>query len=471
MSPARDQPWSLSATELGRAYRAGSATPEDALDAVLARIARHNPQLNAIVTMDETGARAAARASGERFRNNTPLGPLDGVPITVKDNIAVGGLRATWGSRLFADFVPKIDELPVARLRAAGAVILGKTNTPEFAMVGHTDNLVFGLTRNPWDLSRTVGGSSGGAVAAVAAGFGPLAIGTDGGGSIRRPASHAGLVGFKPSLGRVPRADGLPAIFLDYEVVGPIARSVEDIVLAMQVMSPPHPRDAASSAFANRPFEVPTQAPRCRILHVRTFGDAPVEPEITQRVDAAADALRTLGHTVDTAPAFDIANEVNLRWMTLSQAGLAHMLEGHHGWRELLDTAALANAEAGRALTATALFDLLRQVDEMKTRLGELFVEYDLLLTPATAALPWPADQTYPAHIDGREVGPRGHAVFTGFANAAGLPAIVLPCAPSASGLPNGLHLIGRWGADGALCAVANAFERSRPWCDSWPTL
>ncbi len=463
--------WQLCAVDLGRAFRAGRFTPDDALDAVLARIAAVNPRLNAIVTLDEAGARAAARASTARFVSGAPLGPLDGVPLTVKDNIAVAGMRATWGSRLFADHVPAMDELPIARLRAAGAVILGKTNTPEFAMVGHTDNLVFGLTRNPWDTTRSAGGSSGGAVAAVAAGCGPLAIGTDGGGSIRRPASHTGLVGLKPSRGRVPRADGLPAIFLDYEVAGPMARTVEDVVLAMQVMSPLHPRDAASAAFAHLPFEVPAVAPRCRILHIDTFGDAPVDPEITQRTREAADALRALGHSVSTAARFDIPNEVNARWMSLSQAGLAEMLEHKAGWRDLLTPTAIANAEAGRALPATALFDLLRLVDDMKSRLGEVFADYDMLLTPAAAALPWPADQTHPTRIDGREVGPRGHALFTGFVNAAGLPAIVLPCRPADSGLPNGLQLIGRWAADGALCAVAQEYEQARPWRDLWPAL
>jgi aspartyl-tRNA(Asn)/glutamyl-tRNA(Gln) amidotransferase subunit A len=471
LSASPEDLWKLSAADLGRAYRAGSCTPEDALDAILARIAAHNPRLNAIVTLDEPGARIAARASTARIARGVPLGPLDGVPLTVKDNIAVAGLTATWGSRLFANFVPEVDELPIARLRAAGAVILGKTNTPEFAMQGHTDNLLFGVTRNPWDDSRSAGGSSGGAVAAVAAGFGPLAIGTDGGGSIRRPSSHNGLVGFKPSLGRVPRADGLPAIFLDYEVVGPMARTVEDAVLAMQVLCPPHPRDAASRAFTHLPFAVPAQAPRCRILQISTFGNAPVDPEITLRMQEAAQALRALGHGVDSAPHFDIVDAVNARWMSLSQAGLAHMLEAHAGWRELLTAAAIANADAGRALPATALFDLLRLVDQMKSRLDVLFTDYDLLLTPAAAALPWPIDQTHPAHIAGRAVGPRGHAVFTGFVNAAGLPAIALPCAPSAAGLPNGLQLVGRWGADGALCAVAQAYEAARPWRDAWPVI
>ena len=269
--------WRLSATDLVAGYRAGLFDPVAAIESVLERVATCNTDLNAIVSLDPEGAREAARASRERYRNNQSRGPLDGVPITVKDNITVAGLRCTWGSRLFAEQVCTRDELPIARLRAGGAVILGKTNTPEFAMVGHTDNQVFGATRNPWHKALTVGGSSGGAVAAVAAGMAPIAIGTDGGGSIRRPASHTGLVGFKPSRGRVPRADGLPAIFLDYEVIGPIARTVDDAISVMQIISTSDPRDAASSTFVDRPFGVPQHLPKLRILHVPQFGDAPVD--------------------------------------------------------------------------------------------------------------------------------------------------------------------------------------------------
>src|ERR1700682_968291 len=187
--------WALTAADLTAAYATGAATPEDALESVLGRIEALNPDLNPVVTSDLVGARAAAAAAGARWRGGQALGPLDGIPLTVKDNLFVGGLRATWGSALFADFIAPQDDLPVARLRAAGAVIVGQNNTPGLSLSGATDNLVFGSTGNPWAPALSPGGSSGGAVAAVASGMAPLALATDAGGSIRRPARHAGGTG------------------------------------------------------------------------------------------------------------------------------------------------------------------------------------------------------------------------------------------------------------------------------------
>jgi len=463
--------WRASATELGAAYGRGELSPVEVLDVLLARIAELNPRLNAVVTLDERGARAAAQASERRWREGKPLGPLDGVPLTVKDNIPVAGLRTTWGSRLYADFVPARDELPIARLRAAGVVILGKTNVPEFTLQGFTDNPLFGTTRNPWDLALTPGGSSGGAVAAVAAGLGPLAIGTDGGGSIRRPASHAGLVGLKPSAGRVTRCDGLPAILLEFEVIGPMARTVGDAVLAMRAITTPDPRDPASMTFAGRPFEVPARLPSRRILYAPRFGDAPVDPEVASSVAAAARVFERLGHRVEEAASFDLADEVNDAWPVIGQAGLAWLLAQHPGWQGKLGPALAAMGTAGAAAPATRFFGALERVNAMRARLATLFTDYDLLLTPCAAALPWSAAEPQPPTIAGRAVGPRGPAVFTGFVNAAGLPGISLPCTPSSRGLPIGLQLVAPPGEDGVLLAIALEFERVAPWADRWPAL
>lgn len=465
-----DLSWQLSATGLAAAYRRGETTPTEQLARTLARIERINPQLNALVTPDPS-AREQAAASTARLRADRPRSALEGVPVTIKDNMLAAGLRATWGSRLFADFVPAHDELPVARLRAAGAVILGKTNVPEFTLQGYTDNPVFGVTRNPWNTALSPGGSSGGAVAGVAAGLGPLAIGTDGGGSIRRPASHAGLVGLKPSRGRVPRAQGFPAILLDFEVAGPMARTVGDLVEVMRVLSEPHPGDPASNVFLGRPFDVPAQLPPQRILYVPSFDAAPVDPEIAKSVAAAARVLEQLGHHVVETARFDIAAPVNEVWPAFAQVGLAWMLARHPRWRDKVSDALAAMADAGAAQSATAYYEALDRVQTMRARLEALLADYAMILTPTAAALPWPAAETHPPRIAGQAVGPRGVAVFTGFVNAAGLPAISVPCAPSAQGLPIGLQLIGRHGDDGLLCAVAAQFEQAQPWAHRWPAL
>lgn len=455
----------LPARTLAGLFARRALSPVEALDAILARIAALNPRLNAIIALDEAGARAAARASEARWRAGTPLSPLDGVPLTVKDNIAVAGLPCTWGSPLFRDHVPERDELPVARARAGGLVILGKTNVPEFTLQGYTDNALFGPTRNPWDPALTPGGSSGGAVAAVAAGLGPLALGTDGGGSIRRPASHTGLLGLKPGPGRVPRCDGLPAILLDLEQIGPIARTTGDLVALFALLSPPDPRDPAARLMP--PLAVPAVPPRQRILFVPRFGANPVDPEVATSVAIAAARLGALGHAVEEGEAPFTTDELAALFGPVSQAGLAWLLAERGG--EPAAPTLREMAAAGRALSPQAVFAALDGIAAFRRRMAAFFQGWDLILTPAAAALPWPAGQVAPPVIDGEPVGPRGHAVFTNFANLAGLPGIALPCQPAESGLPIGFQLVGPAGSDGLLCALAAAWEAAQPWADRWP--
>lgn len=447
--------WQLSAAELVAGYRSGAFTPLQALEHCLARTAEVNPALNAVVALDAEGARRAAEASTARWAGGRALGALDGVPATIKDNMHARGLPTAWGSRTLAGRVAERDELPVARLRKAGAVIFGKTNVPEFTMQGYTDNPVFGATGNPWNPALTPGGSSGGAVALVAAGGCPVALGTDGGGSIRRPASHANLVGFKPGRGRVPRGGGLPPIFLDFEVAGPLTRTVDDAAAVLQAIG----RGFASQAAAPS-----------RILYIPRFADHPVDARIAALTDAAARRLADLGHRVETAGRTDLFEAVNTRWPLLSQVGLAWLAEhaGEFGAPAVafdparFGSAMQASVESGRAASARMLFELLYEVERLRGALAALFERADFLLTPAAAALPWPRQQTHPPRIDGREVGPRGHALFTAFANAAGLPAVALPCG-FADGLPVGLQLVAPEGCDNELLALAKQFEAAAP--------
>ncbi len=458
--------WALPAIELAARFARGETTPLEVLAAVLARMDRVNPLLNAVIARDDEAARAMAAASTARWAAGAPLSRLDGVPFTVKDNIPAAGLPTSWGSAAFRPLAPEGDELPVARLRAAGAVLLGKTNVPEFTLQGYTDNAVFGPTRNPWNTALTPGGSSGGAVAAVAAGIGPFAIGTDGGGSIRRPASHAGLVGLKPGLGRVARRDGLPAILLDYETICPVARNVADVVAVMEIIARPEDGDPASLGQA--PFS-PLPAPVCRILYVPQFGDHPVDPEIAASTEAVAGALAGLGPRVETGKApFDVEAVARIQ-ATVSQAGLAWLV-AEYG---IAPAAASLRemAAAGAALPAAALFGALDAAGALRRALAAAFTTYDLILTPAAAALPWPAAETHPAMIAGRPVGPRGHAVFTAFANIAGLPGIAVPGPRSARGLPIGVQIVGPRGAEAVLLALAGDLEARHGWGQAWPNL
>jgi len=280
--------WSLNASELAVAY-AGGLSPSEVTLATLARIGGVNPRLNAIITLDKAGALQTAENSARRWKDGRPLSALDGVPVTIKDNILAVGLRATWGSRLYSDYVPDQDELPVRRLRDAGAVILGKTNVPELTLHGFTDNALFGTTGNPWNPELTPGGSSGGAAASVASGMGALALGTDGGGSIRRPAGHTGLIGFKPSRDTVKRGNGFPAILYDFEVVGPIGRCVDDIIRTMEIIAGPVWPRLLREPASGYP----------RIAYAPNFNGAPVDPFIRNVVDRTVAAARSLGLDIE----------------------------------------------------------------------------------------------------------------------------------------------------------------------------
>jgi aspartyl-tRNA(Asn)/glutamyl-tRNA(Gln) amidotransferase subunit A len=367
---------------------------------------------------------------------------------------------------------PGLEELSVRRARAGGALLLGKTNVPEFALEGYTANPVYGVTRNPWDLKLTPGGSSGGAVAAVAAGIAPLAIGQDGGGSIRRPASHCGLVGLKPSLSAVPRDQVLPSLLLDFEVIGPLARTVADARLLFSVMRGPAPQDRSSLAAAHAAELIGERSVKAlRILYVERLGAAPLDPQVAASVGEGVARLAARGHQVErgTLPlALDFYVEA---WPQIGQIGLGQLFDGHPEWEAQASPRYREMAEQGRRLPAPRLWQIVEQVKQLRRDAVPLFEAHDLIVMPSVAAVPWAIEATHPAEIDGQPVGPRGHAVYTGWVNAAGLPGLALPCAPSREGLPIGMQLIGRYGSDDALLDIGAAYEAAHPWADRWPAL
>ena len=443
-----------SAAELVAAYRSGAATPRDALEAALARHDAANAAINAVIALDREGARRAAERSALRWREGAPLSALDGVPITIKDNLLVAGMKATWGSRLYADFVPEADEAPVARLRAAGAVIFGKTNVPEFTLQGYTTNLLFGTTRNPLALERTPGGSTGGGAAAVAAGIGALAIGTDGGGSTRRPAAYCGLYGLKPSLGQVARHGGFPQILSDFEVVGPIAHSVDDLAAAFAILRGYDPSDPRTAAAAAR-----LPPPGKRIGFMPRVGDAPVDPEIARAAQATARAFERLGFVVEEVAAPYTADELAALWTVVAEAGLAWHLASVPDWRRHVGANAIGMADAGAGRVAHDYVAALDGIAAMRARSGAFFAQWDFMLSPTTAALAWPADKSHPPMIDGKPVGPRGHAVFSAYSNLIGAVAANFPVAVTADAGGIGMQLAAPAGRDDDVLAILKRWE------------
>ena len=458
--------WQHDASWLADAYRRGMADPVEAVRECLDRIHRIGPALNAFTALAED-AEAQAAESSERLNAKAPRGPLEGVPIAVKDSLCVSGMPAAWGSKVFATEVCEKDELPVKRLRDAGAIIIGKTNTPEFALEGYTANALFGVTRNPWDLNLTPGGSSGGSVAAVAAGLVPVAIGTDGGGSIRRPAAYTGLYGLKPTIGRVPRSGGLPQLLLDFEVFGPLARTVRDLKLFYSVLGGPDRSDPRSRGVGENQKASKT----LKILYVDRFGDEPCDPLILQSCRKAADRLANLGHHVEPGVLpFDLA-AINAFWSTIAQVGLAHMRRGVSGMRERASPQYQAMADLGDAVSAIDILTGLEGIKTLRSAVSQAFANLDLIMTPACAAMPWAAENPFPEEIDGKTVGPRGHAIYTGWVNASGHPGIALPADPAPDGLPIGFQLIGDLATENLLLEIAAAYEETREGDIRWPDI
>ena len=462
--------WRVGAVELARRFRDGSLTPLAVAQACLARLDAVNRRIGAVVARRDEQFLAEARAATARHARGAPLSALDGIPLTVKDSLFAADLPTTWGTPALRDFRSDQEELAVARARSGGALVLGKTNVPEFALEGYTANPLFGVTRNPWDLALTPGGSSGGAVAAVAAGIGPLALGQDGGGSIRRPASHTGLVGLKPSLGAVPRHHALPSLLLDFEVIGPVARTVADARLLFDAVRGPAPVDRCSLAAAHAAREQRPLAP-ARVLYVERLGDAPLDPQVAASVRRAAGQLEALGHRVEAGRLpldLDVHGE---SWPRIGEIGLARLFQRHPEWERLASERYREMAARGRRLPATLLAQIGEQVAQLRRDTVALFERVDVVMMPAAAALPWPAELAYPDRIAGQAVGPRGHALYTGWVNAASLPALALPATPSRDGLPIGMQLIGPYGADDALLDLGAAYEAACPWADRWPDL
>lgn len=461
-----------SASELLKLYRARKASPLEAMQAFLARIDVVNPQVNAVVTLARDSALWEARRATAALRRGATLPPLFGVPVGIKDVAPTQGIRTTYGSKLFADHVPDEDALVVARLRAAGAIVVGKTNTPEFAFGPNTVNAVFGATRNPWDLSRTAGGSSGGSAAALATGMCPLAHGSDLGGSLRGPASFCGVVGFRTTPGLVPRYPSVLA-WDTYSVDGPMARTVADTSLMLSVMAGPDDRSPLSYDVDTRELLHAVRSPAVKGWRIAWTPDLGglvlVDHEVAAIVERAAAAFRALGARVTAAcpDMSEVPDIVRLSRGLLMVARHADKVAEH---RAVLQEGLVENTEQGLALSPreVAQGELLRT--RLWHRVRDFLGGYDVWLTPTMAVPPFPLEHPHVLEVNGRPVGKAMQRSLLTYAfSVLGLPAISIPCGFTSAGLPVGLQIVGRRRGEAAVLRAAAAFEAARPWRGRWP--
>ena len=455
----------LSARDIAAKIRRRDVSAVEVFDAVTARIERYGEALNAIVRFDPAIGRAQAVAVDRRPADAEAL-PLLGVPFTVKDCLWVGGLPATQGSQLFRNFVAPRDSWCVARMRALGAVFVGATNCPEFAAKGVTDNLLYGKTRNPWDPTRTPGGSSGGAASAVASGFGALALGTDAGGSIRRPAAHCGVVGMKPTLGIIPDPHGFVDASLGLSTVGPLARNVEDAALMLESLLGYDPADPLSVPFRgdSRIGRVIVEAPRTslRIAFSSDLGcDFRCDADVLDTIKTAVARLQSAGYRVTDADVNWPAFLPTYPELACEHAGLAALYgDGLNGLRSAeFDPVVRDQVAAGFGKTGVEIATAFLQRREIHASLAHFFAQFDLLLCPTTPVTAWPLDEDFPRVIGGRPAGPRGHAAFTPLFNICGVPACSVP-AGFVNGLPVGLQIVGPRFEDARVLQMARLIEQ-----------
>ena len=463
----------MSAVEVAQNIREKKISSLEATENFFQRIDRLDSELNSYLTLCQDQALADARAADDAVQRGSYLGPLHGVPISIKDLELTKGVTTTMGSALFSDRVPDMDSIVVERVKASGAIILGKTNTPEFGQSGTTENKVGEPCRNPWNTERTPGGSSGGAAAALAAGLCTLSMGTDGGGSIRIPASFTGVYGIKPTQGRVPRYGGYGRPSANhFSQSGPITRTVADSALLLQAVAGYDTRDVNSLRQAAPDFSANLGAgvKGMRLAWSSDYGFAAVDPEVVNITKRSAEQFSGLGANVEDAglkleDPFDVFWDV---FATAAYTSYGHLLDEHrndfsdYGLKSLLHGQSRSGADMSRAIY---------EIDRLGRRMEEFFDGFDLLITPTMAVPAFPIGQR-PSVIGGRKVEPFwGFLPFTYLINITGQTAASIPCGYSEDGMPIGLHIIGPRGSEAKVLQASAAFEQAQPWSGKRPAI
>ena len=449
------------AREMANAVAQRRISARELSDLHLARIAERNPELNAIVSLDEDRARAGAAEADEHQARGGRLGPLHGLPFAVKDTHSVAGWRTTFGSPIYADHVPDTDDLIVERVRRAGVVLLGKTNVPEFAAGSHTFNTVFGTTRNPHDATRSAGGSSGGAASALASGMVPLADGSDMGGSLRNPASFCGVVGLRPSLGRVPTWP-TANLWETTSVGGPMARNVGDLALLLSVLAGPDERTPTALGDPGWAFAPPLAGTLVglRIAYSVDLGGLfEVDEQVAAVTEAAGRRMARAGAKFFRAwPDLSLADDTFLTLRAWHfQARYGPLLTAHP---DAFKQSLADNIRAGESLTGADVARAYAQRSTLAETMRAFFTRYDALVLPVSQVPPFPADQEYPTKINGKPMESYLDWMRSAYAiTVTGCPAIAVPGGNTPEGLPVGIQIVAPHGSDRRLLEIAAAFE------------
>jgi amidase len=462
----------LPAHVLAEQIRTRHVSAREVMEAHLRQIEQINPQVNAIVTLLPEQALAQADAADAQIARGDLLGALHGLPIAHKDLVETRGIRTTYGSPIYRDHVPDVDALIVERLRAAGAITIGKTNTPEFGAGSQTFNPVFGATHNPYDLGRTCGGSSGGAAVALACGMLPIADGSDMGGSLRNPAGYCNVVGLRPSPGRVPSWPSRTS-WSPLSVEGPMARTVRDVALLLSVLAGPDPRVPLSISEAGARFATTLDADLrgLRIAWSRDLGGLPIDPEVARVIDAQRATFEALGCAIDDATPdltdADTIFKIFRAWHF--ELGLGELLTTQ---REQLKDTVIWNIEQGQKLSGAELGWAEKARTELHQRMIDFFGRYDVLITVVSQVPPFAIDQPYVTEINGVKLDNYIDWMRSCYLiSATGLPALSVPCGFTASGLPVGLQLVGGWRDEWRILQLAHAFEQATGFWQQRPSL
>jgi amidase len=462
----------MTATELAQRIRQKELSAREVMAAHLAHIERVNPQVNAIVTYLPERGMAGARAADEQLARGAAVGPLHGLPMAHKDLVDTQGIRTTRGSPIYKDHVPTENALIVERLQQAGAITIGKTNTPEFGAGAQTFNEVFGATRNPYDLTKTCGGSSGGAAVALACGMLPIADGSDTGGSLRNPANFCNIVGFRTAPGRVPVYPRNVAWY-PISVQGPMARTVQDVALLLSVMAGPDPRSPIAIAEPGSTFNVPLgrDFKGVRMAWSRDLGGLPVDPRVTRVLDAQRQVFESLGGIVEEdEPDFRDADEVFKVWRAWNFAlSYGDLLQKH---RHLIKDTVIWNTEEGLKLTGPQLGQAERQRTELYHRVRRFMARYEFLICPVNQVPPFDITTPYVTEINGVPM-----ATYIDWMKSCyyititGHPAISVPCGFTPEGLPVGVQIVGRHQDELGVLQLAYAFEQATQCWKQRPTV